>query len=73
MIEREDWKIGDIIVCVDNSGYSGQITIGKKYVIMSFNLGVRVMDDLEVDFGFNRSRFKNLRYERNCLIDEILI
>lgn len=58
-----DFKVGDVVECIDNGGVEDSLTYGKKYKIaIDLNTEISVYDDI---YGtFRKNRFKLVDKEK---------
>lgn len=58
-MEENNFKEGDIVVCIDNNGISKNITKGALYAITAtVGVNISILDDRGVQNSFRKSRFK---------------
>lgn len=59
-MEENNFKEGDIVVCIDNNGISKNLTLGALYVIANLERKdlVKVLDDRCLITSFRTNRFK---------------
>lgn len=58
-MKETDWVIGDSLVCVQNDGKEGKLTVGKRYTLLSLRgINPIVENDLGFRDGFFSYRFR---------------
>lgn len=80
----KDIRIGDCVVCIDNrvsgrfSGESVDLTIGKDYVVIDIETSeysnyryIRILDDVDVIYGYYEYRFISLRQHRLLKLEKL--
>jgi hypothetical protein len=75
-------KQGDIIVCIDNTGWESELTYGRQYKVVMYNCAKRsryssklssvtILDDLGKVFRYNDERFITLSKFRSSKLNEL--
>lgn len=72
---KPNWKKGDKVLCINNYGFNGRLTIGKEYeVIKSYkDYGadqIQVIGDCGIADAFS-SRFTTVKLERKQKLNKI--
>ena len=68
-----DFKVGDKVICIDNSGLTGTLVIGKEYTITEINYEYVHLAGFGIASGFYHPRFINkVEAEFNNILKDIL-
>lgn len=74
-VRKPKWKKGDKVICINNIGFRGRLTVGEEYKIINYyrEYGadqIQVMGDYDTVDAFS-SRFTTIKLDRKEKLNKL--